>query len=161
MKCYALVDLVQAWTTDAALLANPPKVKVHVLATDTGNTGTANADGSTPVNYFDIHPGSEFASGDSVTDKGQSGREDIEVDAASYNAASPIDICKEKWQLSLTATACVEMQVKVKRKRNTGDTTQDINLDYSYSYDMHAAIGKMSDTGDQALLFAARAVDFT
>ena len=53
------------------------------------------------------------------------------------------------------------MEVKVKRKRNTGDTTQDINLDYSYSYDMHAAIGKMSDTSDQALLFAAQAVDFT
>ena len=130
------------------MTAAPPQIKIYIQAND-----SANAASPTDPSYFDIHPGSEFASGNSVTDKQQSGREDVFVDAAYWNAVTAVDICKEKWQLSITAVACVEMEAKVKRKRNTGDTTQDINLDYSYSYDMHAAIGKMADTSDQALLF--------
>ena len=63
--------------------------------------------------------------------------------------------------MSYTAIACVEMEAKVKRRRSTGDTTQDIDLSYSYSYDMHAAIGKISDTSDDALKFPAQTVDFS
>ena len=69
VKAFALCNIGPAWVDDATLAANPPVVRVYVLPNDTANTGAANADG-TAANYFDIHPGSEFASGDSVTDKG-------------------------------------------------------------------------------------------
>ena len=106
MKAFATVNFGPAWTTASALESNPPVVDVFVLPNDIANTAANNADGTAP-NYFDIHPGSEFASGDSVTDKGQSGREDVTLD--SNITAGTTDICVEKWQLSLTATACVEM----------------------------------------------------
>ena len=106
VKAFALVDIGPAWTTDAALTADPPVVDVFVLPNDIANTAANNADGTAP-NYFDIHPGSEFASGDSVTDKGQSGREDVTLDSSI--TAGTTDICVEKWQLSKTAVACVEM----------------------------------------------------
>ena len=97
VKAYALVNIGPAWTDDNALASNAPVVDVYVLPTDRLNNGSTNEDGTSPANYFDIHPGSEFASGDSVTDKGQSGREDITVDSTSYNvstnAADRIDIC--------------------------------------------------------------------
>ena len=71
VKAYALVNIGPAWTTDAALNASPPVVDIFVQPNDFNNVlataGTNNPDGTSP-NYFDIHPGSEFASGDSVTD---------------------------------------------------------------------------------------------
>ena len=69
VKAFATVNFGPAWTTASALESNPPVVDVFVLPNDIANTAANNADGTAP-NYFDIHPGSEFASGDSVTDKG-------------------------------------------------------------------------------------------
>lgn len=71
VKAYALVKIPPAWTDDATLNANAPVIDVYVQPNDYNNVlataSSNNPDGSAP-NYFDIHPGSEFASGDSVTD---------------------------------------------------------------------------------------------
>ena len=70
-------------------------------------------------------------------------------------------MCTERWYLGNVAIACVEMQGTVKRARNTGDTSDDIILDYSNTYEVHAITGRVADTGDEALKFAAQDVDFT
>ena len=48
----------------ATMTAAPPQIKIYIQAND-----SANAASPTDPSYFDIHPGSEFASGNSVTDK--------------------------------------------------------------------------------------------
>ena len=69
MKAYAHIAFTAFPTTgtdaDAktTLEGSPPVIKVHIQANDILNAAP------TASIYFDIHPGSEFASGNSVTDK--------------------------------------------------------------------------------------------
>lgn len=71
--------------------------------------------------------------------------------------------CTEVWYLSDSALACVELQGTLKRERNTGDVEDDIILEYT-SYNMHALIGRTTDTesnADQGLRLAEQVVDFS
>lgn len=70
------------------------------------------------------------------------------------------DICTERWYLSKFAIVCVEYTAEFKRKRNTGDNAHDINLEYEKVYKMHAAIGKVADSADEALKMPRLDVDF-
>ena len=67
VKAYAKVTLpdTNLWTqTLDALGAAPPLISVYLLPNDSDNTGSC----SGTCKYFDIHPGSQFASGDAVSD---------------------------------------------------------------------------------------------
>ena len=61
------------WTSLAELVANPPYLRAHIL------------DNATTTQQFDIHPGSAYASGDSVEDVVQSGANNVLI-AADYTA---------------------------------------------------------------------------
>jgi len=118
------------WSDTDALFNDPPKIVTRFLS---------NAE---DTKYFDIHPGSAYAIGDSVEDVVQGGANDIVVpdsykqtDCATASSATGVcNLCSERWYLSLTAIACVEMTGRLTRLRNTGDTAHDIILDYSFAY---------------------------
>lgn len=150
VKAYAEVTPNSSWslsTTEADLIANPPTIEVKLLDNTSGVDGT----------YFDIHPGSSYAASNAVEDVGKGGTEDI----TAVETVASDDICTEKWYLSATAIACVEMEANLTRKRNTADVDHDIILNYSDTYNMHAMIGLVADTTDEALKFADQDVDFS
>ena len=151
---YALVtahDGASDITDAAEQYANPSNVQIFWQ--ENNDTGL----------YFDIHPGSPYASGSAVEDVGQTGTNDVTVVSPEFNASPTADndLCSERWYLSLTAVACVEMVGSVKRSRNTGDTSHDIVLDYSNTYNVHAMVGRVADTADEALKLGYQDVDFT
>ena len=117
-------------------------------------------DNSTAGKQFDINPPNTYGNGSSVEDVIKGGVNNILFSGNSATAPTD-DLCTERWYLSESAITCVEIKATVMRKRNTGDTAHDINLTYSSVYNMHAAVGRVADSSDQALQFATQAVDFS